>query len=185
MGSVVSGENDSSLCKRDLPAGGGARGRGLRKEDGRQGPLGIASLEDKIVQQAFVTVLNCIYEEDFVGFSYGFRPGRSQRFLKDLRDRMQAFALELHPEKTRLLEFGRYAALDRKKRGEGKPETFNFLGFTHFCGKHKKTGRFIVGRKTIRKRLIAKIKAVGDTLFQRRHDPMIKTGVWLKAVVQG
>ena len=72
-----------------------------------------------------------------------------------------------------------------KKRGEGKPETFNFLGFTHFCGKHKKTGRFIVGRKTIRKRLIAKIKTIGDRLFQRRHDPVIETGAWLKSVVQG
>ena len=286
----------------------------IQKEDGRERPLGIASLEDKIVQQAIVTVLNSIYEEDFVGFSYGFRPGRGQhqaldalwmgitrrkvgwildgdirgffdminhawlmkflehriadrrvlrliqkwfragvseegqwsattvgtpqgavispllaniylhyvldlwanqwrkvqatgdviivryaddfvvgfedraeatRFLKELGDRLRAFALELHPEKTRLIEFGRFASSDRWKRGEGKPETFNFLGFTHYCGKYKKSDRFVVGRKTVRKRWIAKLKAIRETLFQRRHEPVMETGIWLKSVVQG
>jgi group II intron reverse transcriptase/maturase len=286
----------------------------IEKEDGRQRPLGIASLEDKIVQQAIVTVLNSIYEEDFVGFSYGFRPKRNQhqaldalwvgimhkkvnwildgdirgcfdnidhewlikflehriadrrvlrlirkwlragvseegkwsattvgtpqgavisplaaniylhyvldlwankwrkvqaqgdmiivryaddfvvgfqhradaeRFLKDLGDRMRAFALELHPEKTRLIEFGRYAADNRKKRGEGKPETFDFLGLTHFCGKTLKSGRFIVKRKTKRKRLISKFKEIQGELRNRMHDQVTKTAAWLKSVIQG
>src|SRR5271157_2110438 len=231
----------------------------IPKEDGRQRPLGIASLEDKIVQQALVTVLNCIYEEDFKGFSYGFRPARSahdaldalwvgltrkqvnwvldadirgffdnvnhewmqkflqhriadrrvlrlvdkwlgagvseegtwsetkvgipqgeviliryaddfvmgfqhrveaERFLAALGKRLQKFGLELHPEKTRLIEFGRFAASNRKQRGEGKPETFNFLGFTHICGVTRTQGRFTVRRQTITKRLRAKLREV-------------------------
>ena len=286
----------------------------LTKEDGRQRPIGIASLEDKIVQQAIVTVLNSIYEEDFLGFSYGFRPGCSQhqaldalwmgimrkkvnwildldirgffdslshewrvkflehriadrrvlrlirkwlragvseegqwsattvgtpqgavvsplaaniylhyvldlwaqqwrkvqakrdmiivryaddfvvgfqhraeaeRFLKDLGDRMRAFALELHPEKTRLIEFGRYAADNRKKRGEGKPETFDFLGLTHLCGKTHKSGRFTVKRKTKRKRLISKFKEIQGELRKRMHHRVTQTAAWLKSVIQG
>jgi group II intron reverse transcriptase/maturase len=286
----------------------------IQKADGRQRPLGIAALEDKIVQQAVVTVLNAIYEEDFIGFSYGFRPGKgahdaldaltagivwkkvdwildadvrgffdnlsheylmqliqkrvgdprilrliqkwlkagvsedgewsettvgvpqgavaspllaniylhyvldqwvvwwrkryaygdliivryaddfvigfqhrkvADRFLKELRERMQGFGLELHPEKTRLIEFGRYAIENRRRDGEGKPETFNFLGFTHICGRNHKTGRFTVMRKTIGKRMAAKLKAIKAALRKRVHEPIKDTGEWLRAVVRG
>jgi group II intron reverse transcriptase/maturase len=285
----------------------------IEKADGRQRPLGIAALEDKIVQQAVVTVLNQIYEEDFLGFSYGFRPGRSQhqaldalsyalqykkvsyvldadirgffdnldkswlikfvehrvadprilrlirkwlsagvmeegkwseatsgtpqgsvaspmlaniylhyvfdlwldkwrrqsahgdviavryaddivlgfqhraeaeRFLKDLRERLSKFGLELHPDKTRLIEFGRFAEENRTRRGEGKPETFDFLGFTHISGKDR-NGRFSVKRLTIRKRMRAKLQEVKQQLRARMHDATPDTGAWLRAVVQG
>ncbi len=286
----------------------------IPKADGRLRPLGIAALEDKIVQQAVVTVLNQIYEEDFLGFSYGFRPRRSQhdaldalwvglmrkkvnwildadvrgffdnlshewmvkfiehrvadrrilrlvlkwlragvseegewsktevgtpqgavaspllaniylhyvfdlwvrhwrkhhatgdvivaryaddtvvgfehradaeRFLHEWKDRLQKFGLELHPDKTRLIEFGRHAAENRKQRGEGKPEVFNFLGFTHMCGKTRKTGRFIVRRKTIQKRLSAKLSELKKELRRRWHQPVAEVGKWLRSVVQG
>jgi group II intron reverse transcriptase/maturase len=286
----------------------------IAKADGRQRPLGIAALEDKIVQQAVVTVLNQIYEEDFLGFCYGFRPGRSQhdaldalwvgltrkkvnwvldadvrgffdnlshewlikfvehrvgdrrilrlirkwlragvseegewsktevgtpqgavvspllaniylhyvfdlwvkhwrkhhatgdvvvvryaddivagfehrsdaeRFLQQWKDRLQKFGLELHPEKTRLIEFGRHATENRKQRGEGKPEVFNFLGFTHICGKTRRTGRFIVKRKTIRKRLSLKLRELREELRRRWHQPVGEVGKWLRSVVQG
>jgi group II intron reverse transcriptase/maturase len=285
----------------------------LQKEDGRQRPLGVAALEDKIVQQAVVTILNQIYEEDFLGFSYGFRPGRSQhdaldalsyallkkkvnyildadirgffdnldkgwmiqfmehrvadprilrlirkwlkagvmeegkwsepqtgtpqgsvispllanvylhysfdlwvnvwrqkwaqgevvvvryaddtilgfqyqtdadRFLGNLRERLAKFGLELHPDKTRRIEFGRFAEENRKRRGEGKPETFDFLGFTHISGKNR-LGRFTVRRTTIRKRMRAKLRNLKQELRRRMHDPVPETGGWLKSVVQG
>src|SRR5947207_201506 len=166
----------------------------IPKPDGRQRPLGIAALEDKIVQQAVGTVLNQIYEEDFLGFSYGFRPGRGAHdaldalrvgFLREWRERLRKFGLELHPDKTRLIEFGRFAAHDRKVRGEGKPETFNFLGFTHICGQTWKNGKFFVLRKTIRKRLLAKLKEVKIALRRRMHQPLAEVGRWLRSVVQG
>ena len=286
----------------------------IPKADGRQRPLGVAALEDKIVQQAVVTVLNQIYEEDFVGFSYGFRPGRSQhdaldalwvgimrkkvnwildadirgffdnlshewlvkfiehriadrrilrliqkwlragvsedgkwsktevgtpqgavaspllanvylhyafdlwvrqwrerhasgdvivvryaddivmgfenreeaeRFVQEWKDRLQKFGLELHPDKTRLIEFGRNAAENRRKAGDGKPETFDFLGFTHICGQTRKTGRYIVKRKTIRERLSAKLRELKEELRRRWHQPVAEVGRWLRSVVQG
>jgi len=286
----------------------------IPKTDGRQRPLGIAALEDKIVQRAVGTVLNQIWEEDFVGFSYGFRPGRSQhdaldalsvgimrkrvnwildldvrsffdkvdhkwlvqfvehriadqrivrliqkwlkagvmedgrwfeteegtpqgsvispilanlylhyvldlwvvawrkkvargemiavryaddavlgfqyredaeRFLRQLQERMGKFGLELHPEKTRLIEFGRYATERRAKRGEGKPETFNFLGFTHICGTSQPKGYFTVHRKTIGKRMAAKLKEIRETLRQRMHENIGGTLKWLQSVVRG
>jgi RNA-directed DNA polymerase len=285
----------------------------IEKEDGRQRPLGVAALEDKIVQQAVATILNQIYEEDFLGFSYGFRPGRSQhdaldalsyallkkkvnyildadirsffdnldkswlikfmelrvadprilrliqkwlkagvmedgkwletqtgtpqgsvispllanvylhyafdlwvnvwrkkwapgevvviryaddtivgfqyqsdadRFLVNLRERLGKFGLELHPDKTRRIEFGRYAEENRKRRGEGKPETFDFLGFTHISGKNG-LGRFMVRRTSIRKRMRAKLRQIKQRLRERMHDPVNQTGQWLKSVVQG
>jgi len=285
----------------------------IPKGDGRQRPLGVAALEDKIVQQAVVTILNAIYEEDFLGFSYGFRPGRSQhqaldalsyaltrkhvnyvldadirgffdsishewmlkfvqhrgadrrilrlmqkwwkagvmeegqwletergtpqgavvspllaniylhyafdlwvqawrkkhargdvvvvryaddtvlgfqsqteadRFLEDLRERLGKFGLELHPDKTRRIEFGRYAELNRKRRGEGKPETFDFLGFTHISGKNRK-GYFTVKRQTIGQRLRKKLQELKPQLRQRRHEAIARTGKWLRSVVQG
>lgn len=286
----------------------------IPKADGRQRPLGIAALEDKIVQHAVGKVLNQIWEEDFLGFSYGFRPGRSQHdaldavwvgitrkkvnwildldiqafydniehawmrkfvehrigdkrlvrliqkwlkagvmedgrwseteegtpqgavispllanlylhyvldlwvaqwrrkkakgemiivryaddavlgfqyreeaelFLEQLRERLGQFGLELHPEKTRLIEFGRQAANSRKKQGQGKPETFDFLGFTHLCGTSHKSGRFIVKRKTMGKRMTAKLKEIQKQLKQRRHESNVHTVKWLQAVVRG
>lgn len=285
----------------------------IPKPDGRKRPLGIPVLEDKIVQQAAVWVLNQIFEEDFLGFSYGFRPGRSPhnaldalsvgimqrkvnwvldadiqsffdtvdhgwmmrfvecrvtdprmlrliqkwlragvseegqwskttvgtpqgavispllaniylhnvldrwvidwrkkaqgdvifvryaddfvmgfqhkqealRFLEELKSRLKEYGLKLHPDKTRLIEFGRFAAGNRKKRGEGKPETFDFLGFTHICAKTRKGNFFTIRRKTIAKRMRNKIKAVKLELMRRRHDPVPKQGKWVRAVVRG
>jgi RNA-directed DNA polymerase len=285
----------------------------IPKADGRQRLLGIASLEDKILQRAVVEVLNAIYEEDFLGFSYGFRPGRSphhaldalaagiykkkvnwvldadirdfftsldhgwlerflehriadkrvlrlirkwlnagviedgnwsetiegspqgasvspllanvylhyvfdrwarqwrrrhargdmivvrfaddflvgfehrgdaKQFLHDLGERFAKFNLELHPDKTRLIEFGRFAAERRAGRGLGKPETFDFLGFTHICGKTK-GGRFLLRRITISKRMRAKLKEVKGQLRRRQHLPIPEQGRWLASVVRG
>jgi RNA-directed DNA polymerase len=285
----------------------------IPKADGRRRPLGIASLEDKIVQQAVVRILNQIYEVDFWGFSYGFRPGRSphqaldalhvgisrkrvnwildadirgffdhmshewtmkfmahrvadnrilrliqkwlkagvsedgewseakagtpqgavispllanvylhyvfdlwievwrqkvasgevvvvryaddlvvgfqhrndaERFLKEFRQRLASFALELHPEKTRLIEFGRFAQLSRDRRGEGKAETFTFLGFTHYCATNSK-GYFVVGRKTQPKRMQAALLKIKTVLRERMHERVNVVGQWLKRVVEG
>jgi hypothetical protein len=109
----------------------------------------------------------------------------AERFLQEWKERLRKFGLELHPDKTSLIEFGRFAAEDRKRRGEGKPETFNFLGFTHICAKNQKTGGFSVDRKTIRKRLSAKLKAVREELRRRWHEPVAEVGKWLRSVVQG
>jgi hypothetical protein len=109
----------------------------------------------------------------------------AERFLQEWKERLQKFGLELHPDKTRLIEFGRFAALSRKKHGEGKPETFNFLGFTHICGQDRKNGKFLVRRKSIRKRLLAKLKQVKDELRLRMHQPLADIGKWLRSVVQG
>jgi RNA-directed DNA polymerase len=285
----------------------------IPKADGRQRPIGIPNLEDKIVQRATVTVLNAIYEEDFLGFSYGFRPGRSchqaldalavgiqsrkvsyvldadirgffdsldhewlikfvehriadrrvirhirkwlnagvlesgkhvkqeegvpqggsvspllaniylhyvfdlwadhwrqkhargdviivryaddfvvgfqhasdaERFQSELRERFRQFKLELHAEKTRVIEFGRFAAERRKRRGEGKPPTFNFLGFTHSCSKTQR-GKFVVLRRTMAKRMRAKLLEVKQELRRRMHADCQIVGRWLRSVVQG
>ena len=285
----------------------------IPKADGRLRPLGIATLEDKVLQRAVAGVLNAIYEVDFRGFSYGFRPGRSphdaldaltvgiekrkvnwvldadirdffgsldrswlerflghriadqrvlrlvgkwlaagviedgewtecdqgtpqgasispllanvylhyvldlwaewwrrtqahgeviivrfaddftvgferqadaQRFLADLRERFAKFGLELHPDKTRLVEFGRFAAERRQRRGLGKPDTFGFLGFTHICATNR-IGRFWVRRITDSKRLRAKLREVSDQLRRRRHQPIREQGAWLGSVVAG
>lgn len=285
----------------------------IPKEDGRQRPLGVTALEDKLVQRATVQVLNAVYEADFLGFSYGFRPGRSQhmaldalavgiqqrkvswvldadirgfydaidhewlmrfvehrvsdkrvrrhikkwlnagvledgtwrqaqegipqgssigpqlaniylhyafdlwahnwrqhhargevilvrfaddivagfqhrsdaeRFLTELSERFAKFCLELHPEKTRILEFGRFAAENRRQRNQGKPETFDFLGFTHCCDKTRK-GKFIVLRQTKKKRMRSKLKELKLKLRARLHDPIPKVGKYLRSVVNG
>jgi RNA-directed DNA polymerase len=285
----------------------------IPKADGRQRPLGVPALEDKIVQRAVVEVLNAIYDTDFLGFSYGFRPGRSphaaldaltvgidtrrvnwvldadirgffdtldhgwlirflehrvadrrvvrliqkwlaagvledgrrtvsevgtvqggsvspllanlylhyvfdlwvqrwrttqaqgdvvvvrfaddfvvgfqhraeaERFLAELRERFARFGLTLHPDKTRLIEFGRFADPNRRARGDGKPETFNFLGFTHSCAKTRK-GRFTVLRQTVRTRWQAKLRAVKTELRQRLHQPVPEQGAYLRAVILG
>jgi RNA-directed DNA polymerase len=286
----------------------------IPKADGRLRPLGVTALEDKIVQRAAVEVMNAIYETDFLGFSYGFRPKRSQhnaldalytglltkkvnwvldldirgffdaishewlvkfiehritdrrvvrliqkwlnadvledgkrirmeegtpqggsaspllaniylhyvfdlwaqawrrkqahgdvivvrfaddivagfqseadakQFRAELAERFRKFSLELHPDKTRLLEFGPFAARNRKRRGEGKPETFDFLGFTHICGQKRSNGYFTVIRQTIRKRQQAKLNSVKAELRQRMHAPIQDTGKWLRSVVSG
>ena len=285
----------------------------IPKADGRQRPLGVPTLEDKIVQRAVVEVLNAIYEADFLGFSYGFRPGRSphqaldaltvgimtkkvnwvldadiraffdtldhgwlvrfvehrvadrrvvrliqkwlsagvledgkrtrsevgtvqggsvspllanvylhyvfdlwvqrwrkkrahgdvvvvrfaddfvvgfehrveaERFLVELRERFAQFGLELHPDKTRLIEFGRFAERDRQRRGGGKPETFNFLGFTHSCTKTR-AGKFTVLRQTMRKRWQAKLEEIKTELRRRLHDSVPEQGAYLRSVVTG
>ena len=285
----------------------------IPKPDGRQRPIAVAALEDKIVQRAVVALLNAIYEEDFLGFSYGFRPGRgthdaldalcvgidskkvsyildadirsffdeisqewlirflehrigdrriihliqkwlkvgiledgvvtvsdrgtgqgsvispllaniylhytvdlwavrwrrhaatgdmiivryaddfivglqhehdARRFLDEMRERLGEFALSLHPEKTRLIEFGRFAAERRKRRGLGKPETFNFLGFTFICGKTR-AGKFQVQRKTRRDRMQEKLRKIKETLRRCAHHPIPAQGKWLGRVVSG
>jgi hypothetical protein len=108
----------------------------------------------------------------------------ADRFLELFRERLGKFGLELHPDKTRRIEFGRYAERDREQRGEGKPETFDFLGFTHISGKNRK-GTFTVRRMTIRKRMRAKLQQIKQQLRKRMHDPVAQTGAWLKSVVQG
>jgi RNA-directed DNA polymerase len=299
---------------------GAYRARAVRRayiakvgKPGELRPLGVPVLEDKIVQRATVEVLNALYEEDFVGFSYGFRPNRSphdaldaltlgimrskvnwvldcdiraffdtlghgwlvkfiehrvadrrvvrliqkwlsagvmedgkrmqseigtvqggsispllaniylhygfdlwiqqwrrskaggdvvvvrfaddfvvgferredgERFWNELGERLSRFGLALHREKTRLIEFGRYAEQERRRRGEGKPDTFNFLGFTHSCGKTRK-GKFMVLRQTMRKRWQAKLKQVKEELRQRMHEPVPEMGRYLRSVVAG
>ena len=285
----------------------------IPKPDGQQRPLAVAALEDKIVQRAVVALLNAIYEEDFLGFSYGFRPGRgahdaldalcvgihgrkvsfivdadirsffdtisqqwlirflehrigdrriirliqkwlkagiledgvvavsdrgtgqgsvispllaniylhyaldlwaarwrrrtaagdmiivryaddfiigfqhesdAQRFLNEMRERLREFALSLHPEKTRLIEFGRFAAERRKRHGLGKPETFNFLGFTFICNKTR-AGRFQIQRKTRADRMRAKLQEIKQEMRRRMHQPILEQGRWLERVVRG
>jgi RNA-directed DNA polymerase len=123
------------------------------------------------------------YADDFViGFQYR---KEAEHFLQALRQRMSQFGLELHQEKTRLIEFGRFAAANRERRGEGKPETFDFLCFTHICAKTRKTNRFTVRRKTIAKRLRAKAKEVRKEIMRRRHVPVPDQGRWLRSVLNG
>ena len=134
-------------------------------------------------KQAHGDVIIVRYADDAVlGFEHR---EEAERFLEQLRERLRKFGLELHPEKTRLIEFGRYAAERRKKRGEGKPETFNFLGFTHICGTNHKTGNFAVYRRTIGKRMAAKLKDIRAKLRLRMHERAKGTVRWLQQVVRG
>ena len=122
------------------------------------------------------------YADDTV---LGFQAqAEADRFREDLQKRLAKFGLELHPDKTRRIEFGRYAELNRKRQGEGKPETFDFLGFTHISGKNRK-GYFTVKRRTIAKRLRGKLQEIKQQLRRRRHGPVAATGRWLRSVVQG
>jgi len=109
----------------------------------------------------------------------------AERFQAELRGRLAEFGLALNAEKTRLIEFGRFAAERRRKRGLGKPESFDFLGFTHICGKQRKTGRFALKRITVKKRMRAKLGEVKTELRRRRHLPIPEQGEWLASVVRG
>jgi group II intron reverse transcriptase/maturase len=132
--------------------------------------------------QAHGDVVVVRYADDvIVGFQH---QSEAVRFLADLKERFAKFHLELHPDKTRLLEFGPFATETRRRRGQGKPETFNFLGFTHICGR-KRNGRFTVLRQTMRARLQAKLREVKTELRRRLHDPIPAVGRWLRSVVSG
>jgi hypothetical protein len=123
------------------------------------------------------------YADDLVlGFQYRTE---AERFLREFRDRLAKFGLELHADKTRLIEFGRFAARGRKQRGEGKPETFTFLGFTHYCGQRHSNGAFIVWRITAKKRMAAKLNAIKAELHRRKHHRTTEVGAWLRRVVLG
>jgi group II intron reverse transcriptase/maturase len=122
------------------------------------------------------------YADDFIASFQNEHEARA--FLQDLHERLREFELALHPAKTRLIRFGRFAAEQRKKRGEGKPETFDFLGFTHFCTRSK-AGGFVIGRKTIKKRMVAKLKALKVELRKRMHESIVATGEWLNLLLKG
>ncbi len=122
------------------------------------------------------------YVDDAV---FGFEnESHARAFLEELGDRLRSYGLNLHPGKTRLIEFGRFAAAELKKRGAGKPETFDFLGFTHMCGKTR-TGKFKLRRVTIAKRMTRKLAELKEELGKRMHDPLGKTGRWLASVIRG
>lgn len=122
------------------------------------------------------------FVDDFiVGFQHR---SDAEQFLVELKERFQKFGLELHPDKTRLLEFGRFAAENRQQRKQGKPETFDFLGLTHICAQDRK-GRFVVRRRTMRKRVRAKLKEVNTELRRRLNVPIQKVGEWLASVLRG
>jgi len=122
------------------------------------------------------------YADDTVaGFEY---ETDAKRFLADLRERLEKFALSLNPDKTRLIEFGRFAAERRARRGLGKPETFNFLGFTHICG-HSRSGHFLLKRKTRRDRMRVRLRAIKEELRRRMHEPIPEQGRWLGQVLRG
>jgi RNA-directed DNA polymerase len=134
-------------------------------------------------KQASGDVIVVRFADDIV---LGFQsPSEAERFRQELAERLGKFGLELHPEKTRLLEFGPFAAANRKQRGLGKPETFDFLGFTHICARKRSNGRFTVLRQTVRKRLQAKLSEVKAELRRRMHDPIPQMGNWLGSVVRG
>ena len=134
---------------------------------------------EKIVQGEMIVVR---YADDLVaGFQHR---ADAERFLRDFQERLAKFGLEVHPEKTRLIEFGRFAASTRRKRGQGKPETFTFLGFTHFCGTNSRR-QFVVWRHTAAKRMRAKLRAIQQELRRKMHEPVALVGAWLKRVVEG
>jgi RNA-directed DNA polymerase len=122
------------------------------------------------------------YADDSVfGFQY---KSDAEKFLEALRERLHVYKLKLHPTKTRLIEFGRFAAANRRERKQGKPETFDFLGFTHICGKTRR-GKFCIRRQTMRKRLRRKLQEIKAKLIKRMHEPLTSVGAWLASVVRG
>jgi hypothetical protein len=134
-------------------------------------------------EKASGDVLMIRYADDLVlGFEY---EGEAKAFLAETRERLRMFGLTLHPEKTRLIRFGRWAITDRQRQGLDKPETFDFLGFTHFCTTSRTRGWFVIGRKTIRKRMRAQLQFIKQELRRRLHDSVYETGTWLRRVLQG
>jgi hypothetical protein len=121
-------------------------------------------------------------DDTIVGFEHEHE---ARAFLHDLQERMGLFDLSLHPDKTRLIRFGRHAAEQRAERGEGKPETLDFLGFTHYCTRSRRWGSFVIGRKTIKKRLLRTLEVVKMELRKRMHDPIVKTGTWVWQMLNG
>ncbi len=141
--------------------------------------LWVEAWRKKVAQGDMIMVR---YADDLV---VGFQERiEAERFLEEFQKRLAQFGLELHPEKTRLIEFGRFAEANRERRGEGKPETFPFLGFTHYCGTNTK-GHFVVWRRTMAKRMRAKLAAIKQQLRQKLHAPVPVVGQWLKRVVEG
>src|SRR5712691_11442815 len=201
LANVIWGARCGKPARRVLPGETNSSGhahsvRGARESAAlRQAPHGLpptrfvsTTLFDLWVQtwrrkRAHGDVIVVRFADDIV---VGFQvKSDAERFWAELTERFRKFQLELHPQKTRLLEFGPLAEENRKKRGEGKPETFNFLGFTHICGKKRSNGRFTVLRQTIRKRLQAKLSEVKAELRRRMHDPIPAMGEWLRSVVNG
>ena len=121
-------------------------------------------------------------DDTIVGFQHEHE---AQTFLEDLKERLSAFDLTLHPDKTRLIRFGRHAIEQRRRLGQGKPETFDFLGFTHFCTRSHKSGIFVIGRKTIKKRMVQQLRVIKMVLRKRMHDPIAKTGAWIERMLKG
>ena len=141
--------------------------------------LWVAAWREKVAKGEMIFVR---YADDLVvGFQHR---AEAEQFLKEFRERLAKFGLEVHPEKTRLIEFGRFARANRKQRGEGKPETFTFLGFTHHCGTNTK-GHFVVWRRTAAKRMRAKLQSVKEELRRRMHEAVGVVGEWLRRVVEG
>jgi hypothetical protein len=134
-------------------------------------------------KQARGEVIIVRYADDYVmGFQHR---GEAERFLSESKERFAYYGLEIHSEKTRLIEFGRFAEENRKRRGLGKPETFDFLKFTHICARTRRNNCFTIRRKTIAKRLQRKLKEVRKEIMRRRHEPVPVQGKWLRSVVQG
>src|SRR5438094_8921412 len=151
-----------------------------RSPDTPPDPEMVESRSKKVAKGDVIVVR---YADDLLlGFQYRTE---AERFLREFRERLATFGLELHADKTRLIEFGRFAARDRKQRGQGKPETFTFLGFTHYCGQRHSNGAFIVWRITANKRMAAKLKAIKAELQRRKHHRTIEVGAWLRRVVLG
>jgi RNA-directed DNA polymerase len=141
--------------------------------------LWMEAWREKVAQGEMIAVR---YADDLVvGFQHR---AEAERFLKEFRERLAKFGLELHPEKTRLIEFGRFAEANRQERGAGEPEMFTFLGFTQQCGTNS-LGRFTIWQRTERKRMEAKLQAVKQTLHARMHEPVPKVGEWLGRVLNG
>jgi hypothetical protein len=141
--------------------------------------LGVEAWRKKCARGDVVVVRYA--DDNVIGFQYRTD---ADRFLDDFQERLGKFGLKLNPDKTRRIEFGRFAESDRRQRGEGKPETFDFLGFTHISG-NDRNGNFLVKRKTINKRMRAKLEEIKQQLHQRMHEPPALTGKWLRSVVQG
>jgi hypothetical protein len=174
----------------------------IPRADGRQRPIGQPTLADNIVQRATVEGLNAGYAQELLGFSSGARPGRrphhavdagtvgiAKRHLNwgldaDMRARFHRVPLALHPDKTRLMECGRWASERRQRRGQGKPETCDLLGLTHLCSKTR-TGKWTVRRKPVAKRFRKKVQEIRQILRARMHWPSRQRGAWRKSVLTG